>query len=350
MRARKYYDAVRSNNSFYSASFSQKKKIIKNMFLFFLTNLRKKEIIKNKPMIAQIEPNSTCNLKCQMCIREKIGVPIGTMTFKNFKIIVDKLDCLFKLHLSGQGEPFLNPELFSMIKYANQRGASVFFTTNGTVLTKEIINKICEVDIGEMAVSLDSPIKEKYEAIRKGANFDQVIKNVKELTKQIKEKKKKTIVGLTTIIFKENIKELPEFVKLADFLGIKKIGFQKLQEKKDYTDKYGSFAKNQRVKEMNKEILKEIELAKKLAKEKGITLIFDEEKSLGCIWPWRSIYITWNGFVTPCCKILDYRTPSFGNLLEEDLESIWNGKEYQKYRKFLKKRKALPSCVGCSSL
>ena len=123
-----------------------------------------------------------------------------------------------------------------------------------------------------------------------------------------------------------------------------------MQEKKDYVDKYDSFAKEQRVNELGKNILKEINLAKKMAKERGITLIFDEEKSPGCIWPWRSIYVTWNGFVTPCCKSLDYRAPFFGNLLKENLEKIWNGSEYQRYRRFLKRRKALPSCIGCSSL
>jgi len=350
MRLRKYYDAIRSNNSFNKTSVTQKIKIIVNLLKFIPTNIKKPLTIKNKPLIAQIEPNSTCNLKCQMCIREKIGVPMGVMKFEDFKIILDKLDCLFKLHLSGQGEPFLNPELFDMIKYANKRGTSVFFTTNGTTLSREIINKICEVDIGEIAISIDSIDKKKYQEIRKGADFDKVITNLRELTKQIKEKKKKTIVSVSTVILKENISEIPKFVELAYSLGVRKVGFQKLQEKTDYIEKYDSFAKKQRVLNLDKSLQQEIEKAKKIAKEKGMTLIFDEGKKIGCIWPWRSIYITWNGFVTPCCKILDYRKPYFGNILKEDLWKIWNGKDYKIYRKLLRENKAPPSCIGCSSI
>ena len=350
MRLRKYYDAIRSNSSFNRTSIVQKIKIIANLLKFIPTNIKKPLIIKNKPLIAQIEPNSTCNLKCQMCIREKIGVPIGVMKFNDFKTILNKLDCLFKVHLSGQGEPFLNPELFEMIKYANKKGASVFFTTNGTILSKEVIDNICEVDIGEIAISIDSVDKKKYQEIRKGADFDKVIMNVKELTRKIKEKKKKTIVSLSTVILKENISEIPKFVELAYSLGVMKVGFQKLQEKTDYIKKYDSFAKKQRVLDLDKSLKQEIEKAKKIAKEKGMTLIFDEGGKMGCIWPWRSMYISWNGFVTPCCKILDYRKPYFGNILKEDLWKIWNGKNYQIYRKLLREGKAPSSCIGCSSI
>ena len=40
--------------------------------------------------------------------------------------ILDKLDSLFKIHLSGQGEPFLNPDIFKMIEYANKKGIIVY--------------------------------------------------------------------------------------------------------------------------------------------------------------------------------------------------------------------------------
>jgi radical SAM protein with 4Fe4S-binding SPASM domain len=348
MRMRKYYDTIRSNTSFNKTSINQKIKILRNLSKFLITNINKPLVIKNKPVIAQIEPNSTCNLRCQMCVREKIGVPIGTMKFEDFKKILDKLDCLFKLHLSGQGEPFLNQDLFKMIRYANKRGATVFFTTNGTTLSKEVIDNICKVDIGEIAISIDSVNKKKYENIRKGADFEKVLNNIKELAKQIKEKKRKTIVGISTVILKENIKEIPEFVELAYSLGIKKVGFQKLQEKTDYLDRYDSFAKKQRTSDSERLLRKEIEKGKKIAREKGMTFIFDESKKIGCIWPWRSIYITWNGFVTPCCKILDYREPYFGNILTGDFWKIWNGKNYQSYRKLLRKNKAPPHCEGCS--
>ena len=157
-------------------------------------------------------------------------------------------------------------------------------------------------------------------------------------------------VSITAVILKKNLDEIPEFVLLAKQLGVQKIGFQTLQEKEDYLNKYNLNTKLQAVSNLNEKLKEKVNEAKKIAKENNITLIFDEEKSLGCIWPWRSIYITWDGHVTPCCKILDYRNPYFGNILKEDFWSIWNGENYQVYRKLLKQRKAPVNCEGCSMI
>jgi len=348
MRLRKYYDAARSNSSFFNTSSKQKAKIITNLLKYLKTRTSKPLIIKNKPVIAQIEPTSCCNLKCEMCIREKVGVPIGSMSFNEFKKILSKLDSLFKIHLSGQGESFINKDIFKMIDYANKKGITVFFTTNGTLLNKNTIKKICRLDIGEIGVSIDSTNPQKYEKIRKGAKFEKVTENIKNLAKEIKKRNKKTILSTSAVIFKDNIEEIPEFIKLAKKLGIKKMGFQTIQEKEDYKDKYNKGIETINSSKFKKKLKEKIEEAKKLGEKLGISVIFDETKSPGCIWPWRSVYITWNGHVTPCCKILDYRKPYFGNLLKEDFWKIWNGKQYQLVRKLLRERKAPYPCRGCN--
>lgn len=350
IRFKKYYDALRYNKSFFRTSFNQRNKILWNSLKFLKSKLVKPLIINNKPVTAQIEPTSLCNLKCEMCIKNKIDVPIGSMSFENFKKILNELDSLFKIYLSGQGEPFLNPELFDMIKYADKRGITISITTSGTLLTKEMIDKICDVEIGEIGVSLESTNKKEYEKIRKGAKFDKVMKNVMNLNSQLSKNKKKTIVSFAVTILKKNINELPEFVKLAKKIGIKKIIIQTLQEKEDYVSKYSKEAKSQRVINLDKELKVKINEAKNLAKEYRINLIFDEEKSTGCIWPWRGIYITWNGYVTVCCKIPDYRNPLIGNFFKEDFWKIWNGKHYQMFRKLLRKRKAPLPCKGCNEV
>jgi len=347
MKLAKYYDTLRTNSPFFKTPNKQKRKILLNIIKFFRD--KGKIIIKNKPVVAQIEPNSTCNLRCEMCIRDKIGVPIGSMNFDNFKRILEKLDCLFKIHLSGQGEPFLNKDFFKMVEYANKRGILVNTNTNATLLNKEVIQKICNVDIGEIGISIESPEEKMYEKIRKGAKFEDVMENIENLTEKLKDENKKTIVNFAITILKENVEDIPKFVKLAERVGIKKIVFQTIQKKEDYVSKYSTKVKKQVVFNLTEKIKEKMQEAIKIARRSGITLIFDEGKSSnGCIWPWRSIYVTWDGYVTACCKILDYRNPYFGNLLEENLWKIWNGEEYQRFRKLLKERKAPNACKGCS--
>jgi radical SAM protein with 4Fe4S-binding SPASM domain len=343
-RFKKYYDAFRTNDSFLKTTLYQKKKIINNSIKFFMN--KGKIVLNNKPVTAQIEPTSQCNLRCEMCIRDKIGVPIGTMKLEEFKIILNKLDSLFKIHLSGQGEAFLNKNLFKMIDYANNRGILVNLNTNATLFTNETIENICKAGIGEIAISMESTKKREYEKIRKGANFEKVISSIKELNSSLN-KKNKTIVSIAITILKENIDELPEFVKFAEKIGIKKIIAQTIQGKEDYKKNYGRDAKENII-HSREELEKKINEARKLAKEKKINFIFDEESNSGCVWPWRNIYITWNGNVTPCCKILDYKKFGMGNILKEDFWKIWNGEQYQMFRKLLKERKAPLPCRGCN--
>jgi radical SAM protein with 4Fe4S-binding SPASM domain len=347
MRLRKYYDVIRTNNSFFTAPLSQKAKILLNILRFWRNNITKPAVINNKPVVAQIEPTSNCNLRCAMCIRDKIGVPIGTMSFENFKKILNKLDCLFKIHLSGQGESFLNKELFKMISYANSRGIIVNLNTNATLFSKEIIEHICRSNIGEIAISIESTNKREYEKIRKGAKFEAVMDNIKELSSALKNYKKKTILSFAVTILKENIEELPKFVSFAEKVGINKIIVQTIQEKEDYVKNYSLEARSNLI-NYKKRLNELISQSKVLAKQKGVEFIFDEEKSSGCIWPWRSIYVTWNGNVTPCCKILDYRKIGAGNLLTDKFWKVWNGKAYQMYRKMLKERIAPLPCKGCN--
>jgi len=348
-RLKKYYSAAKANKPFLKTSLLQKEKILFNIAQFFKGS-RRALILKNKPVTAQIEPTSKCNLKCEMCVREKIGVPIGTLSFENFKIILTKLDCLFKIHLSGQGEPFLNPEIFKMIDYANKRGILVNTTTNGTLLNKQIIESICKVELGEISVSLDSTKQKVYEKIRKGANFDKVIANIKNLTSELEMKKKKTIVTFAIVLLKENFEEVTDFIKLANKIGVKKVIFQTIQNKEDYVKNYDENIKKQTVADLMCKVKEKMSEAMKLGEKYKIIVVFDEGKpSEGCVWPWRGIYASWNGFITPCCKILDYRKPIIGNIIKDDFWKIWNGNEYQMYRKMLMERKAPAACRGCWS-
>jgi radical SAM protein with 4Fe4S-binding SPASM domain len=350
MVLRKYYDAVRTNKPFFISSLGQKNKIVLNLSRFFASVRKRPLVVNNKPVTAQIEPTSVCNLGCEFCIRDKVGVPIGTMSFENFKTILDKLDGLYKVHLSGQGEPFINPDIFKIMEYANKKGVLINTNSNGTIFTKATIDKICNVEIGEIAFSLESTKKKMFEEMRKGANFDDVTVKVKNLIEELNRRNKKTIISFAVTILRENIEEIPDFVKLAKKLGVKKIKYQTLQSKEDYVENYTDKAKSQDVSKVFDEIKTQVDKAEKIAKKNGIDIIFDEglKSPHGCVWPWRGIYITWNGDVTPCCKTLTPKDCGLGNVLREDFWKVWNSKTYQMYRAMLRKRKAPGTCRGCN--
>ena len=84
-----------------------------------------------------IELNSSCNLRCSYCPREKTA---NNMDMDTFREVVDEASHFgsrsFSLHLFG--EPFLSPNLFESIEYIKfkNRKHTILLTTNGTLLER----------------------------------------------------------------------------------------------------------------------------------------------------------------------------------------------------------------------
>lgn len=72
------------------------------------------------PPIMQLESTTCCNLDCNFCLRKKLNDSDTSLTFDQFRKIIDKTKCRY-LTLHGWGEPLLNPDLPDMIKYASQK-------------------------------------------------------------------------------------------------------------------------------------------------------------------------------------------------------------------------------------
>jgi radical SAM protein with 4Fe4S-binding SPASM domain len=62
-----------------------------------------------------------------------------------------------------------------------------------------------------------------------------------------------------------------------------------------------------------------------------------------------TITVRWNGDVVSCCYDLTSRYV-MGNILQDSLESIWNGKRYIGLRRSIDGRKFIPLCAGCNKV
>lgn len=120
------------------------------------------KVIKNKTSLGMpsnllIEPTNICNLKCPGC-PTGCGIlkrPKGYMALDNFKKIID--DCegnLERAMLWNYGEPFLNKDLFKMIKSARSKNIKVVTSTNAHFLPGKI-DELVDSGINKVIVSLD---------------------------------------------------------------------------------------------------------------------------------------------------------------------------------------------------
>lgn len=342
--------------------------ISKQSYNMLMTTLNRRLLLSRSfsvPTTLQLEPTNECNLKCGMCHRNFMSLPqIGELDFDNFKKIVNRLfPYLEQVWLQGLGEPFLCKDIFKMIGYLKARNVFVNTVTNATLLSHDMCKKIISSGLDEISISIDGATAETYERIRVGADFDEVVKNAQTLTSLIKHtKQKKPKVIAFTVAMKDNIHELPDLVTLINKMGIKYLWAQDVQ----FQQLDAGLAK----KEKSLRVLAEkqdeertrienyLKKALQLANRYGIQLvtyggksIFDRlyisRKRQKCKWPWTGVYVTWNGFVSPCCIPSTYFC---GNLLHESFKKIWNGEKYRDFRTRLKSGMLPYQCINCSFL
>jgi len=116
-----------------------------------------------------------------------------------------------------------------MIQYLKKRKAFVFFNSNGILLDKRCQNQLIDTGLDELRISLDAASPEGYKTIRDSDKFNLIISNVQAFSKRIKSLHvSHPKLSLWYLGTRDNISELPSFVRLADGLGITEVYLQRL--------------------------------------------------------------------------------------------------------------------------
>src|SRR5262245_30239999 len=123
-----------------------------------------------------VEPTTQCNLKCPLCpVPTHMHRPGFHMQMHTYRDVVDDIAGHAKLlALWNFGEPFLNPEIFEMIRYAEERHVPVRVSTNSTFLGEHEVQSIFDSDLSSIIVCLDGASKETHERYRIGSTFELV--------------------------------------------------------------------------------------------------------------------------------------------------------------------------------
>jgi len=159
------------------------------LFRYKFRKFPKEKIVSNFPIYVLIEPVSTCNIRCTMCFQIDKSFTrkpfMGTMSMDFFKEIID--DCYANgtkaITLASRGEPTLHPKLPEMLDYVSNKFLEVKLNTNATKLDEKLIRKILETNVNELVYSVDESDEKKYEKIRVGGKFKEVVNNIKNFKK-----------------------------------------------------------------------------------------------------------------------------------------------------------------------
>ena len=287
------------------------------------------------PRNVDIEITNICQLQCDMCPREgfKDERKIGKMSMEEFHYVLSELKGIPFLSFSGNGEATLHPQFMEFFRMAQKSGKRLTISTNGLTFTRfseeeliELVNGFWAIDI-----SIDSPYKEKYETIRKGASFDELLRGIRKLVK-VKDGGK-VVITIHLVYRDQGKKEMEDMIELVNELGLKKITVGKLM-----------YYQGSRVKAKKAITAGDIRGLKKLAGKKGIEIVFCFYKNfslnkrlVGCNWPWRFIFISYEEIVTPCVSAKDPTRINLGNIFEESFRDIWQGERYRELRKNIRR-------------
>lgn len=303
---------------------------------------------------AHIEPTTLCNLHCKSCINKLLPKNRrGHMEIGQLKHILEELPTLNDISLIGLGEPLLNPQLLDMAELIKSRNIVVRTVTNATLFDKIDLNRFLNV-FDEIVISLDAVTKENFEYLREGAAFGRTMDNIRLLHCRKKELSINTAISLTTVLTKYNVNEIRGIIDFGESIEANKIRFVYAVDTigvDNVSDEYKVRAENindMKITDMSLE-LRISEFIEDYCKGKNINYSFSgsQPKAPSCWWPKRGVYITYDGYVTPCCLRMDPSIVNFGNIYKQSFYSIWNSENYRAFRKQMSECKIPDICKKC---
>lgn len=323
------------------------------------------------PTFVQIEPVGQCNLRCQMCpiLFRKDGPPHGPLAFmayEQFTGIVDQLQGMDELHLQGLGEPTMHPRFFDMVEYASRRGMRVSTNSNLTLLNPSKAERCITCGLSWLHVSMDGATAATYESIRRRSSFARVTRNLEALL-AAKERLGSTTprLRLVAVIMRQNLHELPDLVRLADRWRMEEFfvqhlahDFQESSLPAHYAPMRDFVEEQTLLNEDPARVERYFAAARVVAAEAGITLRLPRtvarEHPPGtpgrarCDWPWRGMYLSYQGLAMPCCMVATPDRKNFGSVMDNGVAGVWNNAAYEEFRRKLDSDDPPEICRSCS--
>ncbi len=204
----------------------------KRQFLTYIDELNS----LNNSLSIKLVMNLDCNLACRYCFegKRKGSHYMTKKTADDFigfvkETIRRRKDIKGILITYYGGEPLLSRELIISVSerlksFADDKGLrlKLFFTTNGTLLTKETVKRLKPLGLKEALVTLDGPsdIHNSFRPFRSGrGSFDTIVKNIKAVSSQV-------AIALNGNFVKDNYRRFPA---LLDYLNAEGVDIPRLQ-------------------------------------------------------------------------------------------------------------------------
>jgi radical SAM protein with 4Fe4S-binding SPASM domain len=314
------------------------------------------------------------------------------------KVAADLFPRAHDVVLSSSAEPLMAPDLPRALELCREHDVPNFhFSTNGLSLTEKIVDKVIEVQMPLLTISIDGGNKEIFEKIRVPAKWERVISRF-DLINERKQAlgSSRPDISATAVLMKSNIRSMPELVRLMHAKKVKFMNFvhmavlggmgmekesllneprlcnEVMEEVQRLADSFGmQIVRPIPLPESNSQIddsdvpesdegggnalmpdegaPSSISLDDYLNHKNREFLLKVKQKkrhNRPCYFPWYYIHVNPDGTVFPCGSWWEHTV--FGDFKTQTFEEIWTGEKFMELRRQLYKFELRKTCANCA--
>ena len=308
------------------------------------------------PVLLEVEISTACDLSCVMCENPVAGW-LGTqkkrlMSYEELVRTLDEFPHLIWLDITGIGEGLIHPRFLDMVGEIKRRGLYLELFDPFHRWGPDVTEFMLDVGLNRIQPSVDGATKKTYEAIRVGADFDVVCRNLHYLfTQKAARKSLLPIVDFHMIVQESNEHEMVPFVELvADLAQGQRVGIQ-------YTEILHEFPG---IRARKVPITADRITATKAAGRKYGVQVWHNRNSAGrpkadmrdCS-AYLMPFLFVDGTVVPWCAQNErgdrkwQNDRAMGNVFQQSCRDIWNGPRYTELRRKMRKGETPEYCHSC---
>lgn len=317
---------------------------------------------RSVPFRLMLEANRRCNIKCVHCDIERGGT--GDLPLALVERLLDEVGAgSMEIMPFVGGEPTLAP-IAELAALARRHNNYFNFITNGLLFTRRYHEAIADVT-ARVHFSFHSHRPEAHRRIMPGVDFTTQVRNIRDAAELGDATGAQILVG--AVVMQDNLADLPDYVRFAADLGVRRVVLQKLYP---WTKAFAEQGVDGRL--HPQEVRGHVRRALETAIDLGVFLETNLDDAFGdprngnphdsryeilqdsshvvelfhpgfCISTAITIRVEWDGTVLPCCR----DQIVLGNLHEQGFLEIWNGPLMQRLRESFFRRRLRPFCQRC---
>ncbi|NLO91183.1 MAG: radical SAM protein [Elusimicrobia bacterium] len=315
--------------------------------------------LRSRPLNLLFTANTFCNLECIMCSRANKPGQLSAAA-------VEKLSALFPylrdLNIQG-GEPLLVPWLDDCLERAARfPDMRKYVNTNGLLIDAKRADLFALAEVF-LIWSIDSPRRDTYEYIRRGARYEQLLSALAAIKEANKKAGRAPRKELNAVVMRSNAGHIEEFLPFAVEHQFEVINFAPILFNEKSDEDIFTHGTPQELQALRDAIARTAQAADRAgirvqssvpgtvftlrpwdehkqppAPEQRVKPAIPAPAPVLCRMPWRQLFVDLlrEDHVNPKNVFPECFCPHpLGNIEHDSIEELWNGPAMQAYRRKL---------------